>query len=120
LPEIRRLLPGRLVLASHNAGKLRELRAMLAPRGFEVVSAGELGLAEPAETGRRFEENAAIKALVQLVNPGRNYFVFAAIQQVLHAVQHRDRAIRHLPPLVQTPGAACLADRQHPGLGLVQ
>lgn len=63
MPEIRRLVPGRLVLASHNAGKLRELRALLAPRGFEVVSAGELGLAEPAETGRSFEENAAIKAL---------------------------------------------------------
>lgn len=64
MPEIRRLLPpGRLVLASHNDGKLRELRALLAPRGFAVVSAGELALAEPAETGTSFEENAAIKAL---------------------------------------------------------
>ena len=59
---LRRLPPGRLVLASHNAGKLAELRALL-PAGYEVVSAGELGLPEPAETGTTFRENAAIKAL---------------------------------------------------------
>lgn len=62
MAEPRRLAPGTLVLASHNAGKLRELRAMLAPRGFEVVSAGELGLPEPEETGDTFFENAALKA----------------------------------------------------------
>lgn len=59
----RRLAPGRLVLATHNAGKLAEFRAMLAPHGMEVVSAGELGLPEPAETGATFAENAALKAL---------------------------------------------------------
>ncbi|HEX9931270.1 MAG TPA: non-canonical purine NTP pyrophosphatase, partial [Allosphingosinicella sp.] len=46
----RRLQPGKLVLASHNAGKLREVAALVAPHGMQVVSAGELGLAEPAET----------------------------------------------------------------------
>jgi len=61
-PDGRVLAPGRLVLASHNAGKLAELRALLPP-GYEVVSAGELGLPEPPETGATFRENAAIKAL---------------------------------------------------------
>jgi XTP/dITP diphosphohydrolase len=51
------------VLASHNAGKLRELQALLAPRGFEVVSAADVALPEPAETGDTFQANAAIKAL---------------------------------------------------------
>lgn len=59
----RRLAPGRLVLASHNAGKLREFGALLAPHGMELLSAGELGLPEPAETGTTFVENATIKAL---------------------------------------------------------
>ena len=59
----RRLERGRLVLASHNAGKLREVAAMLAPFGLEVVSAGALGLPEPEETADTFLGNAAIKAL---------------------------------------------------------
>ncbi|MFN3449483.1 MAG: non-canonical purine NTP pyrophosphatase, partial [Roseococcus sp.] len=59
----RRLAPGRLVLASHNAGKLREFAALLAPHGLELVSAKALGLPEPAETGSTFLENARIKAL---------------------------------------------------------
>ncbi|RVT92267.1 RdgB/HAM1 family non-canonical purine NTP pyrophosphatase [Rhodovarius crocodyli] len=63
MAETRRLAPGRLVLASHNAGKLRELSALLAPHGIEVVSAAELDLPEPEETGTTFEENSAIKAL---------------------------------------------------------
>lgn len=62
----RRLAPGRLVLASHNAGKLREFSALLAPHGMELVSAGELGLPEPAETGASFIENASIKALAAM------------------------------------------------------
>ena len=53
----------RLVLASHNAGKLREVAAMLAPHGLEVVSAKEAGLPEPAETADTFLGNATIKAL---------------------------------------------------------
>ena len=57
-----RALSGRVVIATHNAGKLREMRELLAPHGIEVVSAGELGLPVPAETGHMFSENAAIKA----------------------------------------------------------
>lgn len=53
----------RLVLASHNAGKLREVAAMLEPHGLEVVSAKEMGLPEPEETENSFLGNATIKAL---------------------------------------------------------
>ncbi len=63
MPETRRLAAGKLVLASHNAGKLVELRAFLAPRGFVVLSAAELGLPAPAESGETFRANAALKAL---------------------------------------------------------
>lgn len=59
----RKLSPGKLVIASHNAGKVREIRALLAPFGIEPVSAGELGLPEPEETGTTFAENALLKAL---------------------------------------------------------
>ena len=59
----RKLLPGRLVIASHNAGKVREIRELLAPHGIEPVSAADLDLPEPAETGSTFAENATIKAL---------------------------------------------------------
>ncbi len=57
-----RKLSGRIVIATHNAGKLREMRELLAPYGVEAVSAGELGLGEPEETGADFAENALIKA----------------------------------------------------------
>ena len=53
----------RLVLASHNPGKLAELTGMLAPRGVEVVCAAALNLPEPAETAPDFAGNARIKAL---------------------------------------------------------
>ena len=52
----------RLVLATHNKGKYRENAALLAPYGLEVLSAGDLGLPEPEETGATFEENAVLKA----------------------------------------------------------
>jgi XTP/dITP diphosphohydrolase len=58
-----RRLAGRLVLATHNEGKLEEFRALLAPFGVEVTSVGELGLPSPEETGETFRENALIKAL---------------------------------------------------------
>ena len=58
----RRRLPGRIVAATHNAGKLREIRELLAPHGVEAVGAAELNLAEPEETGVTFRDNAAIKA----------------------------------------------------------
>ncbi len=58
----RRRLAGRVVIATHNPGKLAEMRDLLGPFGIEAVSAGELGLPEPDETGTTFAENAAIKA----------------------------------------------------------
>lgn len=57
-----RKLTGKVVIATHNPGKLAEMRDLLAPYGIETVSAGELGLAEPDETGKTFGENARIKA----------------------------------------------------------
>ncbi|MBJ7500472.1 MAG: RdgB/HAM1 family non-canonical purine NTP pyrophosphatase [Sphingopyxis sp.] len=59
---MRRLAPGKLVIASHNAGKVREIRALLEPYGIDPVSAGDLGLPEPEETGTTFRENALLKA----------------------------------------------------------
>ncbi|WP_439576374.1 RdgB/HAM1 family non-canonical purine NTP pyrophosphatase [Elioraea sp.] len=60
----RRLARGeKLVVASHNAGKLAEIAALLAPFGIEAVGAPALGLPEPDETGATFAENATIKAL---------------------------------------------------------
>lgn len=59
-----RLIPERrIVVATHNAGKLDEIAGLMAPFGFEARSAGELGLSVPEETGSTFEENARIKAL---------------------------------------------------------
>jgi XTP/dITP diphosphohydrolase len=58
-----RLISGRLVIATHNAGKLKEMRELLAPYGVSAESASELGLAEPEETGTTFRDNARIKAL---------------------------------------------------------
>ena len=59
----RRLLRGeRIVIATHNKGKLREVAALLAPYGIETVSAGDLGLPEPEETEESFIGNATIKA----------------------------------------------------------
>src|SRR5258708_3927405 len=54
---------GELVIATPNPGKLREVRELLAPFGIKAESAGELGLAEPDETGATFRENARIKAM---------------------------------------------------------
>lgn len=59
----RRFEGGKLVIASHNAGKVREIGELLSPYGAEVVSAGALGLPEPEETGSTFVENAELKAL---------------------------------------------------------
>lgn len=59
----RKLAPGTLVLATHNPGKVREIDDLLAPFGLDVVSAGDLGLPEPEETGTTFIANAELKAL---------------------------------------------------------
>jgi XTP/dITP diphosphohydrolase len=60
----RRLQTGKLVIASHNAGKLREIADLVAPFGIDAISAGSLGLPEPDETGTTFRANAELKALV--------------------------------------------------------
>lgn len=60
---MHRRITGKLVIATHNPGKLAEMKELLAPHGIEAVSAGELGLAEPEETGKDFRSNAAIKAI---------------------------------------------------------
>ncbi|KPG01858.1 non-canonical purine NTP pyrophosphatase [Rhodopseudomonas sp. AAP120] len=59
---MHRRITGKLVIATHNPGKLAEMRELLAPYGIEAVSAGELGLGEPDETGDSFQANARIKA----------------------------------------------------------
>lgn len=58
----QRLGSEKLVIATHNAGKLKEIAALLAPYGVDCISAGSLGLPEPPETGRTFVDNALIKA----------------------------------------------------------
>jgi XTP/dITP diphosphohydrolase len=58
----RKLGSGKLVIATHNAGKLKEIGKLLEPYGLECISAGSLGLPEPPETGITFVENALIKA----------------------------------------------------------
>src|SRR5215216_4133302 len=59
----RRIAAGeRLVIASHNQGKVREIEALLRPFGVAISGAASLGLPEPEETGTTFEENAALKA----------------------------------------------------------
>lgn len=59
---IRKLAPGKLVIASHNEGKVREIRDLLAPYGIEPISAKALDLPEPEETGTTFVANAELKA----------------------------------------------------------
>ena len=58
----RRFAGGRLIIASHNPGKVAEIADLLRPFDADIVSAGELGLAEPAEDGDSFTANAIIKA----------------------------------------------------------
>lgn len=61
---------GRLLLASHNRGKLREIAALMAPFGIETVSAADLGLPEPDETAPDFAGNARLKALAAAAASG--------------------------------------------------
>ena len=70
----RRFDGNRLVVATHNRGKAGEIRTMLGPvlgpLGIEIVSAGELGLPAPPETGDTFEDNATLKALAAMHGSG--------------------------------------------------
>ncbi|MBW8638211.1 RdgB/HAM1 family non-canonical purine NTP pyrophosphatase [Hoeflea sp. WL0058] len=60
---MRKLTERKIVIASHNQGKVRELRALMDPLGYEVATAADLDLDEPEETGATFEANAELKAL---------------------------------------------------------
>src|SRR4029450_12740285 len=60
---MHRRITGQLVIATHNPGKLAEMRELLEPHGVKAISAGDLGLGEPEETGKTFRANAAIKAI---------------------------------------------------------
>jgi XTP/dITP diphosphohydrolase len=63
LTPMHRRITGKLVIATHNPGKLAEMRELLAPYGVEAVAAADLGLSEPEETGNSFQANALIKAV---------------------------------------------------------
>ena len=67
---MRKLNEKKIVLATHNAGKVREMQAILAPFGIEVLSAGDLNLSEPEEDGETFIENARIKAVAAAKESG--------------------------------------------------
>ena len=65
-----RPITGRIVIATHNSGKLREMRELLMPQVVDALSAGELGLGAPEETGASFRDNARIKALAAAAGSG--------------------------------------------------
>jgi XTP/dITP diphosphohydrolase len=67
---VRRPITGRLVIATHNPGKLAEMRELLAPYGIDAISAGELDLPEPDEDGMSFRDNARIKAQAATLTTG--------------------------------------------------
>ncbi len=67
---MRKLDTKTIIVASHNAGKINEIRDLIGPLGFEAKSAAELKFVEPDETGTTFEENAAIKVLASAVASG--------------------------------------------------
>lgn len=67
---MRHFAGGRLVIASHNRGKVREIADLLAPFGAGIVSAGDLGLDEPEETGETFVANAELKARAAALGSG--------------------------------------------------
>jgi XTP/dITP diphosphohydrolase len=60
---MRKLSEKKLLVASHNEGKVKEISALLKPFGVEIVSSAQLGLHEPVEDGQTFKENAEIKAI---------------------------------------------------------
>lgn len=67
---MRQLERGRLLLATHNPGKVVELAELVGPLGLEVVSAADIGLDEPEETGLTFRENAELKARAAAIASG--------------------------------------------------
>jgi len=124
--KMHRALSGPLVIATHNPGKLEEMRELIAPYRVEAVSAAELGLAEPAESGRSFGENARIKATAAATAaslpafaddsglvvdalggaPGINSARWAGPNKDFHA------AMQKIEGLLREQGAASEADRR--------
>ena len=68
--KMRKLIEKQIVLATHNAGKVKEMQAILAPFGIQVLSAADLNLSEPEEDGKTFIENAKIKAVAAAKESG--------------------------------------------------
>jgi XTP/dITP diphosphohydrolase len=115
----KRRLEGKVVIATHNHGKLVEMRDLLAPFGLEAVSAAELALPEPEETGLTFAENAAIKACAAAKATGLPAFADDSgiciealggepgIYSARWAGPDKDfdRAMRHIEELLQSKGA---------------
>ena len=115
----QRRLHGKVVIATHNSGKLVEMRDLLAPFGLQAVSAAELSLPEPEETGVSFAENAAIKARAASEATGLPAFADDSgiciealggepgIYSARWAGPEKDfdRAMRHIEELLQAKGA---------------
>ena len=78
---MRVLTEPKIVLASHNKGKLQEIQALLAPFGIACVSAGELGLEEPVETETSFAGNARLNVL-QMTPPPQRFSIFRAAWRI--------------------------------------
>ncbi len=122
----QRRLHGKVVIATHNHGKLVEMRDLLAPFGLEAVSAAELSLPEPEETGLTFAENAAIKARAATEATGLPAFaddsgicieVLGGEPGIYSArwagpEKDFDRAMRHIEELLQAKGAVLPAQRK--------
>lgn len=122
----KRRLQGKVVIATHNHGKLVEMRDLLAPFGLEAVSAAELALPEPDETGLTFAENAAIKA--RAAAEATDLPAFAddsglcvdalggdpGIYSARWAGPDKDfsRAMRHIEELLQAKGATATEQRK--------
>ncbi len=122
----QRRLHGKVLIATHNSGKLVEMRDLLAPFGLQAVSAAELSLPEPEETGVSFAENAAIKARAASEATGLPAFADDSgiciealggepgIYSARWAGPEKDfdRAMRHIEELLQAKGAVAPDQRK--------
>ena len=122
----QRRLHGKVLIATHNSGKLVEMRDLLAPFGLQAVSAAELSLPEPEETGVSFAENAAIKARAASEATGLPAFADDSgiciealggepgIYSARWAGPEKDfdRAMRHIEELLQAKGAVAPVQRK--------